>query len=832
MRAADETKWLEIIPDKARDALINETLEEPGIRDLWEDVIVKGHGKVAVAEAAKKTQKRKADHDASPFAHADPTTGPPDGSPTQVPPDAPAPSGDSRNQQHEKPLEVALSKLCNAFRTSFRKLSGPHGHAGDGDDGWGTCCPNGQNPIRNPDRSDKEGNKPDIPFFAQRVPEGQITDWTNVIATIGVKPFDYQDLSIKSTDQLFRHARKHIQYHPICTRSHHVTVSGTRLRLWQFTPTFYASSRAYSFAKPADRPAIGRILALLTHAHSDSVVRQWVPPSMVEVTVPGKSKPETWEWTEGRCKVVHVRPEIWGSRTVIFGGPARLASSPDTDSTIAALSKRLERLDLDGTQSGDRITMVKCSLLPEHLLEHELQMQEHIAHLKGTPRPIGPLPLDIPAAEPPSHRRKAEPRRLHALAYQHGLGYEIPDEMSEKDLCKIFYELTDELRRYSDAGAHYRDLNTGNVLYQRKAKGQPPRLLLVDHGNMRLDGQRRGSREPGRVFDIAEEDARSANPMFLPSSMYYVENAIDVLTSGQDVEPDEDGDEEEEDLQEELAADVKSEANAQRDLSLYSHSHIDDLESACYVHVWYGHRRSFADGDAMRHEFHHQLTAGDEKRILWETNRHWRDFLVKFCPKMSKQWRTMMRTLRMRIYTAQTKRREQLEGDPDLLTKSAGNLYKFSSVEKECFKQCSDLYSRHYIQDKLDSNEFSLLPAKPDKTDEDTEDKTKKVTRAKGKKGEAGQAQKTDASEDDIDASESAPEVYPPPTPKRPRTGSILRYATSNGSDTSGKSVRFHPSSGSGGDSSRRSLRSRGNSGSGWSSRSGGGGSGSGAMEQ
>lgn len=198
------------------------------------------------------------------------------------------------------------------------------------DDGLGTCLPNGDYEIKNPDPEDGESNKPDIPFFARAIDEStrKQADWAGIIAAIGVKRSVAQDLSTEVTAQRLRlrRARKVIQYHTLCARSHQVTVSGHRLRLWKFTPTCYLDYRA--FHSKADHLDIGRIQALHVVSDTDSILRQRAPATSFEVRVPGDQRGlstlDTWEWIDAtRRSPALARPHLWGSRTAIFAGPAR-----------------------------------------------------------------------------------------------------------------------------------------------------------------------------------------------------------------------------------------------------------------------------------------------------------------------------------------------------------------------------------------------------------------------------------------------------------------------------------------------------------------------------
>lgn len=140
----------------------------------------------------------------------------------------------------------------------------------------------------------------------------------------------------------------------------------------------------------------------------------------------------------------------------------------------------------------------------------------------------------------------------------------------------------------------------------RESDDEQLQLVLIDHGNMRFDGLYHGSLDAGladRVrysFAIAEDDARSANPMVLPSSMAEIKVALDGLTADSD-DLGQSGTSTPSDIEDEEIADDKK-SGARTNLLIFAHSHIDDLESACYLRFWSRLCRSLNDKHTLYKE--------------------------------------------------------------------------------------------------------------------------------------------------------------------------------------------------------------------------------------
>lgn len=278
------------------------------------------------------------------------------------------------------------------------------------------------------------------------------------------------------------------------------------------------------------------------------------------------------------------------------------------------------------------LTMGKPRPVRRHLLDHESQMQDIIRDMPGTPNPIGSLATKLPPVAPPSYRPRSRGEQSYpcAIVYQHGLGYEVSDEMSESDVSETLYQVREQLERHSEKGAHFRDLNPGNILWKRSASGKLE-LLLMDHGNVRFDGGRRAS----------------ANPLFLPSSVHRVEKAMEIREVARErrLLAQQLG---EAPLAEEVGQKERRCADAQRDIMLYSHCHIDDLES-CSVSLYDDLRRSCAAESPMYATLINTLYDAAQKAELWASSDLWATSLARFRPRLSSVWGQRIIELRLAI---------------------------------------------------------------------------------------------------------------------------------------------------------------------------------------
>lgn len=677
-----EPRWYEIAPDAKRDQAIEEVLADSEVHTAWNEILYLVGSDTFSAE----------DHSAHTAQESNPAEAP-DRLASSAQERALADSrqdGDTADMRStldprkiastalhlkdmsdnfkETKLDAALHTLVTLFRRKIRDKM-PALQAQE-EKGWGTCRSYGRHKVDDLDPLDKERSHPDLPIFSDLpvTPDKTHVNWSHIVSFITAKFSAAEDLGTDVTKQGFRYQRNIIQHHPITGRSHHLTVCGHLVRLWSFTPNAYSTSRAYSLWKQEDRLAIGRLLALLTVAKPNCLLQQWLPPQRFQIDTPDRTV-EDWEWSAGSLQVVHSRNEIWGSRTVIFAGRAKLASP---ENGLSAERKAL--LDLDGARP-EQLTMIKCVFLPDRGDRHELNMQHHLRNLPSTPKPMGLIRLDHCACDPLTlstpHSDKTSPSRdFRVIAFQHRLGRQIPQTMSEKHLAKIFLDVTQELMAYADRGAHYRDLNDGNILYTDGDAGLP-RALICDHGNMRLGVK---SWATGRVQSrldsieslqqVAQDDARSANPLFRPVSMSHVEEALAQLPALSKPPPDDSptrSPQGRDHAQSRRERRLKAKDEAIFEAYLYSHSYTDDLESLCYVQVWQGLNRSFEEHRMRYLTLYNILRDVKEKRTRWESGARWERLLSRFCTAMSPAWRRMMMEMRDIIARHQKLRRDRLK---------------------------------------------------------------------------------------------------------------------------------------------------------------------------
>lgn len=684
-----EPRWYEITPDAGRDDLLRAVMARPSVSQAWGQI---RHLLDNGMPAKEVLEENIALHNPS---HAGPSKsteecntlagdaavfGPEqdDVGPQRTEADKADEAAMLMKEKKARALDHELERRLQAFAQSFRDEMRKQNSdlATVPNDGWGTCRADGNLEVGNTNTIDVERNKPDLPFFSNlpELPGKEHAHWKDISSFISVKFVASEDLSIGVTNKSLQLQEELVRCHPLTMRSHHVTVCGWRVRLWSITPGAYATSRAYSFWKAEDQIHIARIFALLTVARPKVLLQQWAFPNRFTVepcedTQAGEEDKEEWEWLAGWPKVIDARSDLWGSRTLMLAGKAKLVA-PATRTSAA----RHASLDLHGVEEGV-YTMGKCVLLPLRLRVHELSMQQFLATLPTTPNPIGEMRLDDATRAATTfytgeHGEGVSPSSLHVLVYQHRLGLIIPQELSERSLCTLWAQLTAELMAYSERGAHYRDLNEGNLLYQ-PIDGALPRALVVDHGNMRLNLQQKiavvgpadGRQAPDDfwkdLFAIAKDDARSANPLFLPSSMWYVHQAMEIVRcdvpvrSRLSLAP---GTWEKSESDEEL----RQHRAAKSQVLLHAHTYLDDLESACYLLLWQGVKRSFPSGRRRRIKFLQILTDAGEKRLRWEGPIQWCHLLRVYCTAMSSAWRHMMEDLNFLIAHAQEKRRERI----------------------------------------------------------------------------------------------------------------------------------------------------------------------------
>jgi hypothetical protein len=177
----------------------------------------------------------------------------------------------------------------------------------------------------------------------------------------------------------------------------------------------------------------------------------------------------------------------------------------------------------------------------------------------------------------------------------HGRRINDRSALSLKDRLEILNHTFQSLYVAACSNIHYRDINTGNVLYSLLQSEDGRRVIgyLIDYGNARYLDERRiytrfdGSEPDDLHVQLRLDDARSANLMFICCQMTRVLKAQQIhrsqakrLARYRLREPVEGLDLMIETCERKLA---KQEREL---LAIGSHRYIDDLESAIYAHVY------------------------------------------------------------------------------------------------------------------------------------------------------------------------------------------------------------------------------------------------------
>lgn len=638
----------------------------------------------------------------------------------------------------EAKVELALARFFTPYRGELRQHFGVPADA----NGWGSCFDHGKFQVANPDRTNDEDHRPDTVVFSKRPSKrGKASvHWSDIVSVIEIKVQAAEDCGDQVTKQVLRYARCIKSAHPICSTVHIVTVCGPFVRLWTFGPGAFTTSRGYSLLKAADQRPICRTLALLVATQPSTLLGNWAPAKTFAIHLLDGSAPQTWSWTQKEGpKVIFVRPKLFGGHAVIFGGHAKLLPSSEStgqkgsgeQSTGAEAAGKTSpgKEAGSGTEQLDVQTFLKALYLLEHLKGHESRIQMAIQDVADSPTPLGAV--DTAASSwPPSQRagtattstglntvpvapllRDGDEQvrlHLHAFAYQHRLGERIPLSMSEVDLCGLFGQLPPTFLAYAERNVHYRDLNPTNLLYQKARECL--KHIVVDHDNASLAFHRhdRGAggsgqaarRERQRLFTaIAKDDARSADPEYLPSSVYHLGMVLEKLEEAERQRSDPQSTWKDEEAYSDALAGVQHKVDADDEhvikLRVYAHTYVDNLESMCRVLVRLGTERSFRShwwSDSLRSEMTHPA----KKWANWTDRKLWSSFLRKFCPGMSSEWRKMLISLRHHIFEAQEARRDLLtrllrEGEGGGFQPVLEQECSLLPTDVACFEKCGEL---------------------------------------------------------------------------------------------------------------------------------------------
>jgi hypothetical protein len=163
-------------------------------------------------------------------------------------------------------------------------------------------------------------------------------------------------------------------------------------------------------------------------------------------------------------------------------------------------------------------------------------------------------------------------------------------------------------------------------------------LVLADHGNMRKLLRPSGTELQGDfdvVLERAEDDARSANQLFLPTGHYRILRQLNVLKAAMNSLQDQEA----KILARPPSACTRSQMSELAVDSLpamrrrliqivkYSHRYVDDLESAQYLHIFQVAQREGIDSKA-KNEVARFLSNIFEKTEAWHDEGFWSDVSV------------------------------------------------------------------------------------------------------------------------------------------------------------------------------------------------------------
>lgn len=597
-------------------------------------------------------------------------------------------------------LEECIVPLINAFGQEAGSIMGTRPQEAMRHGGSAT-----KNPTSDHRPSDDpEENKPDIVVGSSAtVADGEVA-WDRLSSVIEVKVTDSWDLSDRAFSQVLRYARKLSQYHEGTRCVHVLTWCGRLVRMWYLDASSFSVSKGLRIDKFEDRFELGKILWLMT-MEPETLCQRYRPSQDTAFKVALHSgEIETWRWAD-EPKVLSLRPALFGSRTTVYYGSAGPVGQPS------------------------RPTFAKYTWLDELLVGHEGEMQKLLADLPHTPRPIGTLPVESSKEYAsrctviPSHPGHA-PRFLDAIFYEHRRGVPLTTaRLDEGDLAAIFAQLTNELLEYAGRGLHYRDFNTGNVLAECDDQEELVRqgnrvvLVLVDHGNMRHGYARR--RGPGlrllyqssaqdegiqgpqpSDFSLEEEavpadDARSANPLFLPHSVIHAQSLLasyklaNSQLAHQKSLPS---------PKAALVAKLESDSRfALQELLMSAHRSVDDLESAVWLLFWLT-AQGAADASADT-EMSLNATMIHNKEFTW--TKGWRLAISNHCGATSYEWQYLLEQVQHSVHAAQRSVRsqlaERLEQVLPEMNDREGRLDSIEMpllpVERDCFRDVGALFT-------------------------------------------------------------------------------------------------------------------------------------------
>jgi hypothetical protein len=305
----------------------------------------------------------------------------------------------------------------------------------------------------------------------------------------------------------------------------------------------------------------------------EDVLQTWKPfESPFETVRRGVSV--EWEWVPDRTKrsfrPLHIRPQVFGRRTVIWYGMAKRKGSDDKPIPIIIKASWLlvelqghelnvvERLDgsrdaltnqdacasLTHNEAGGDSRSVSTpddiSVRERILTTHEVQ--QYINELDPEVIQSIPKPLGLVMQQTPlntffrrDHNTPASIPRLvfTPIALNQPQGEVIDDDTFTKQLFRYLGDTYQALFFASLHGVHHRDANLGNTMSWCPESGR--RIsMLIDFGNATIFGNRRNTQSDS--LEEVQDACRSANQMYWCHTIATAQEAIDAHKGSSDVD--------------------------------------------------------------------------------------------------------------------------------------------------------------------------------------------------------------------------------------------------------------------------------------------------------
>lgn len=373
----------------------------------------------------------------------------------------------------------------------------------------------------------------------------------------------------------------------------------TLIRLWVIDASGFASTICCDLAKPEHAEDVVKIIAVLSGPLED-VLQTWKPSESPFETVHRGVSAE-WEWVPDRTRrsfrPLHIRPQVFGRRTVIWYGMAKRKGSDDKPIPVIIKANWLP-VELQGHElnvverldgSGDALTSQgACASLAQIEAggdsnsvstsddisgrERVLTMHEVQGYIDGLDEEVKrsvPKPLGLVVQQTPLNtffRRDHNtpdsiPRLVFTpIALNQPPGEVIDDATSTKQLFRYLGDTYQALFFASLHGVHHRDANLGNTMSWCSDSGR--RIsMLIDFGNATILGNRRNTQSDS--LEEVQDACRSANQMYWCHAIATAQEDIDSY-KGQ--------------------SNAKSTAELQRLKDNFSHRYVDDMESFMYCH--------------------------------------------------------------------------------------------------------------------------------------------------------------------------------------------------------------------------------------------------------